>query len=308
MTAYKEAGVDIQRAEEVIEDLDVGGFGATIPMDDIYQPGSKLVMGTDGVGTKVLIAEELDDVSTIGIDLVAMCVNDVLCHGAQPFAFLDYYASGRIDVARGKQILAGIVRGCEMAGCKLVGGETAEMPGVYSGSTFDLAGFCVGSVTNENERPHPNHPVEEGDYIIGIPSSGLHSNGYSLVRDLYSRHGLPFTADLLTPTRIYVKQVLQAIHLIKSMAHITGGGIHGNLPRALTAHLTYRLTLPEKPEIMTRLAILADMDDYELESTFNCGWGMMLIVAPRQYRFLKEYIPDAMLVGNVIPDVTLLEL
>ena len=320
-TTYKNAGVDPRRAEKVLKSIGAsgsGGFGAVISLDaedgpksvtnfsnPYWSTGCKLVIGADGVGTKVEVARRLKKFDTIGIDLVAMCVNDILCHGAAPFAFLDYYATGKIHVRRSKEILAGIQKGCEIAGCNLVGGETAEMPGTYSKSSgkFDLAGFVVGITHIQNERPRTDQwrCVKEEDLIIGIPSSGLHSNGYSLVRACYDRLNLPYTEELLTPTRIYCQDVLPIMDKIKALAHITGGGIHGNLPRALPDDLTYDISLPHYPWIFQQMRGLAEMKMYDLESTFNCGWGMMLVIKPQDEEDVLKHIKDARTLGVVIP-------
>ena len=319
MITYKDAGVDPARAEKVLKNVKgIGGFGAVIPIDGpdglehiidshvnpYWQTGCKLVMGTDGVGTKVKIAEKLKRFDTIGIDLVAMCVNDVICHGATPFAFLDYYATGKLRVRQSIQILSGIQTGCEIANCQLVGGETAEMPGVYTGSKFDLAGFCVGVVHIQNERPLIaqsgwHSQINAGDLIVGIPSSGFHSNGYSLIRKCYDGRKMEYPEHLLTPTRIYVKDVIPQISLIKGLAHITGGGIHGNLPRTLPDTMTYDLDLPKRPQIFDDIKSMADITDYELECTFNCGWGMMLVINEKSKDDILKHVKDAEVLGCV---------
>ena len=286
MTRYKESGVDIQKAEELVKFLKISGFGAVIDLGD----GRKLTLSTDGVGTKLLLAEELGIYDTIGIDLVAMCVNDILCMGAKPIAFLDYYAMGKLDLEKSKLILSGILKGCELSGCPLVGGETAEMPGVYPKSGFDLAGFAAGIIEKGNEKGKDK--VKEGNKIIGIPSSGLHSNGFSLIRRVIKKP----TMEHLTPTRIYVKDVLPVLDSINAMAHITGGGIHGNLPRILTDDLTYDIDIPYS-EVMRQLYNLCYMTKHEFESTFNCGWGMMLITDDDS---VLDHIKDARVLGKVI--------
>lgn len=270
MTTYKESGVDIEKGEELARFLGMKDFGGVIDLGD----DKKLVLSTDGVGTKILIAEELGIYDTIGIDLVAMCVNDILCMGAKPVAFLDYYATGKLDLEKSKKILTGIQKGCELAGCPLVGGETAEMPGVYPENGFDLAGFAVGTANKDDIMD--SGWVKPGDLIIGLPSSGFHSNGYSLIRKIFKEKGIPMEPIHLTPTRIYVNDVMPFMGKIEAMAHITGGGIHGNLPRALPDHLTYDITIPYS-SLMQHLFIMSGLSAHEFESTFNCGWGMMLI-------------------------------
>jgi len=290
MTTYKESGVDIKKAEELVKFLRLAGFGALIDLGD----GRKLTLSTDGVGTKLLVAQELGIYDTIGIDLVAMCVNDILCMGAKPVAFLDYYATGKLDLEKSKQILTGIQRGCEIAGCPLVGGETAEMPGVYTKDGFDLAGFAAGIIETGDEKTVD--VVNEGDFIVGLPSSGFHGNGFSLIRKIFKEKGIPMEPIHLTPTRIYVNDVLPELVWIKSMAHITGGGIHGNLPRALPNHLTYDITIPYS-SLMQHLFIMSGLSTVEFESTFNCGWGMILIA---DSNMLATKIDGATVLGKVI--------
>lgn len=293
-TSYKESGVDPKRADKILETIGTSGaakFAAILDLDteltisdSVPTPRNipwrtkvKMVMGADGVGTKVEVARALGKYDTLGIDLVAMCVNDILCHGALPSAFLDYYATSELDVEQGKAILTGIKDACDIAGCNLVGGETAEMPGVYKKGRFDLAGFCVGLVHENNLLPRGICP---GDVIIGLRSNGLHSNGFSLVRKLYHDNNLPFTEDLLTPTRIYCNDVHAATGCIKGIAHITGGGIHGNLPRCLPEGTSYSIVIPEYPNVFKHLQQLSGLSKYEMECTFNCGWGMMIVVDP----------------------------
>ena len=292
MKNYKNAGVDIEKADELVKFLNISGFGGNIDLGD----GRILTLCTDGVGTKLLLAEELEIYDTIGIDLVAMCVNDLLCEGARPVAFLDYYATGKLDLEKSKKIMEGIIKGCELANCPLVGGETAEMPGVYPENGFDLAGFAAGIIDKGNKKPQ--NDIKEGDLIVGLPSNGFHSNGFSLIRDVFKKKHVNPTEDDITPTKIYTNDVLPNIGLIKSMAHITGGGIHGNLPRALPQHLTYDINIPysDKFSSFYRL-ICSTMSEYEFECTFNCGWGMMLITENEK---LLDNIPNAKLLGSVI--------
>jgi len=286
--AYKDAGVDIAKADQLIKQLGFSGYGAVIELGD-----TKIVLSTDGIGTKVLVAEQLNVFDTIGIDLVAMCANDILCHGAKPHSFLDYYATGHLNLEKSKEILSGIQLGCELAGCKLVGGETAEMPDVYEGDKFDLAGFCMGVVIDELPK---KDLMKEGDVIIGIPSSGPHSNGFSLLRKLY--HGI-YHLNILRPTRIYTNDILSILPLIKGAAHITGGGIHGNLPRILPTHLNYNINIILQ-DWWLDLFNFAKMDKHEFESVFNCGWGMLLVADVENIDKISEKVTDSAILGTLI--------
>jgi phosphoribosylformylglycinamidine cyclo-ligase len=307
-TSYRDAGVDIDAGNALVEaikplakatrragaDADLGGFGALFDLKRAGFNDPILVAANDGVGTKLKIAIETGLHGTIGIDLVAMCVNDLLAQGAEPLFFLDYYATGKLDVDVARSVISGIADGCKLAGCALIGGETAEMPGMYTGKDYDLAGFAVGAV--ERGQILPRSDVAVGDVLIGLPSSGVHSNGYSLVRRLVSEAKLswdapaPFDASrtmadaLLVPTRIYVKPVLKAIREtggIKALAHITGGGLSENLPRVLpdgiAAHVD--LTTWPAPAVFGWLQQTGRLDDAEMLRTFNCGIGMILVVA-----------------------------
>lgn len=301
---YKDAGVDISAGNELVERIKplaakthrtgvvsgIGGFGALfeLPLHQYQNP--ILVTSTDGVGTKLKLAIDLNKHDTIGIDLVAMCVNDILVQGAQPLFFLDYFATGRLDVLKGESIISGIAKGCEQANTALVGGETAEMPGVYSEQDYDLAGFVVGIV--EKSKLINGQTVKAGDSLIALSSSGLHSNGYSLARKVIElqKHCLdePFGKTtlgetLLTPTRIYVASVLKLLQEVnvKALAHITGGGIVENLPRVLppkTEAVIVRESW-EIPAIFKWLQREGNIDDSEMWRTFNCGIGMIICVA-----------------------------
>ena len=257
--SYKESGVDTELADEFVKYLGMSGYGAVVPVYDI-----KIVLSTDGVGTKVLVAEAHNVFNTIGIDLVAMCANDILCQGAIPKSFLDYYATGKLDLNKSKQILEGIQKGCDLAGCKLVGGETAEMPGVYEDTKFDLAGFAMGVVEWEVKAP------KSGDYLVGLPSSGPHSNGFSLIRKL-----LPVDEIPLTPTHIYTEEILHNVGEFSACAHVTGGGIHRALSRILNG-LDYELDTQLPKGWWTDLYERSNMELYDFQSVFNCGWGMIL--------------------------------
>ena len=306
--SYRDSGVDIDAGNALVEaikplakstsrpgaDADLGGFGALF---DLKRAGFKdpiLVAANDGVGTKLKIAIETGQHGTIGIDLVAMCVNDLLAQGAEPLFFLDYFATGKLDIEVARSVIAGIAEGCRQAGCALIGGETAEMPGMYAGTDYDLAGFAVGAV--ERGQILPRSDIAPGDVLIGLPSSGVHSNGYSLVRRLAAESLLgwespaPFDGfqtlanALLVPTRIYVKPVLKAVRdtgAVKALAHITGGGLSENLPRVLPAGIAAHVDLSawQAPPVFRWLQETAGVDDAEMLRTFNCGIGLVLVVA-----------------------------
>jgi len=266
---YKDAGVNVDEADKFVKMIGSdNSYAATVPL-----PGGDVVaLATDGVGTKLLVANHLKKYDTIGIDLVAMCVNDLLCVGARPVSFLDYYATGKLDLDVSMEIIKGIKDGCALAGCDLVGGETAEMPECYRNGEFDLAGFAMGIV----EKKLPVN-VKPGNLIIGIPSSGPHANGYSLIRSVFAYYEIP-----LTPTRIYVNEIMNNLQSINACAHITGGGIHGNLPRVLNG-LSYKLDYGVLNPYLNENVWWGEMFDHsrmsfvEFESTFNCGWGMLVI-------------------------------
>jgi phosphoribosylformylglycinamidine cyclo-ligase len=304
---YRAAGVDIEAGDALVERIKaaaartrrpgvmagLGGFGALfeLPLDRYREP--VLVSGTDGVGTKLKLAIQAGKHDTIGQDLVAMCVNDIIVVGAEPLFFLDYYATGKLDVDAGVQIVEGIATGCELAGCALVGGETAELPGMYHDGDYDLAGFCVGIV--EKSAIIDGSRVQAGDAVIGIASSGLHSNGYSLARKVLEVSGASLDimlgahslgALLLEPTRIYVKSLLALAGTVevRAMAHITGGGLPGNLPRVLPEGTGARIDAASwtRPIIFDWLQTEGDITDEEMYRTFNCGIGMCVVVADDQ--------------------------
>ncbi len=302
---YKSAGVDIEAGNALVERIKpiaaktrtagvmsgLGGFGSMfeLPLDRYRQP--ILVSGTDGVGTKLKLAIDLNQHNTVGIDLVGMCVNDIIVQGAESLFFLDYFATGKLDVDTATSVIEGIGKGCELAGAALVGGETAEMPGMYADGEYDLAGFCVGIV--EKEAIIDGSKVSAGDKLIGIASSGPHSNGYSLIRKIIERSNIPLTdtlagkplaEHLLEPTRIYVKPLLQLINKVPvhAMAHITGGGITENLPRVLPEGLSANINLSAWtfPEIFQWLQEQGNVSQADMLTTFNCGIGMIVCVAP----------------------------
>lgn len=323
--AYKQAGVDIEAGAALVERIKphvkathrsgvmggLGGFGALFDPKAAGYTDPILVSSTDGVGTKLKVAIDMNRHDTVGIDLVAMCVNDLVVQGAEPLFFLDYFASGKLNVDAGEAIIAGIARGCAMAGCALIGGETAEMPGMYADGDYDLAGFTVGAV--ERARVITGERVAKGDVILALPSSGLHSNGYSLVRKLiggaqgftYSSPA-PFAAGktigeyVLEPTRIYVKPLLAALKLsdaagfpaIKGMAHITGGGLTENVPRIIPKGLCATIdagTWP-LPPLFSWLKEIGNLSAEDMALTFNCGIGMVIVCSPEQQNRVIEVL------------------
>jgi len=350
--AYARAGVDVGAGERAVELMrkavestrrpevlgGLGGFGGAVSIPASYRE-PLIVSSTDGVGTKTALATALGRWDTIGIDLVAMCADDVVCSGAEPLAFLDYIAVGRLDPETVSELVGGVAAGCREAGCALVGGETAEHPGLMEAGTFDLAGTCLGIV--ERDSVLDGTAALAGDAIFGLSSSGLHANGYALVRSLLAEWDIPlhrpyqeqlaltlgdagrdaaFAAEpgaalatvgdiLLAPTRIYARRILAARtalraagHDLRGIAHITGGGLHGNVPRALPAALGARLD-PWRwpiPSVMALLGALGGIEDGELRATFNGGLGMVVVVAPEAVEALSAVLPDAILVGEVV--------
>jgi phosphoribosylformylglycinamidine cyclo-ligase len=304
--SYRDAGVDIDAGDALVERIKplarrtmregvlagIGGFGALFEVPRRYKE-PVLVSGTDGVGTKLKLAFEWDAHDTVGIDLVAMSVNDVLVQGAEPLFFLDYFACGKLDVDTAARVVGGIARGCEESGCALIGGETAEMPGMYPPGEYDLAGFCVGVV--EKSAIVDGRHIVAGDVVLGLASSGVHSNGYSLLRRIVERagasgaglpatlDGMPFRERVMAPTRLYVKAVLAAMWevRIKGMSHITGGGLVENIPRCLpegTKAVLEQRCWP-RPEVFAWLQREGGVAEAEMHRTFNCGIGFVLIVA-----------------------------
>jgi phosphoribosylformylglycinamidine cyclo-ligase len=280
----------------------LGGFGALFDLKAAGYQDPILVAATDGVGTKLRIAIDTGHVDTIGIDLVAMCVNDLVCQGAEPLFFLDYFATGKLEVEEATRIITGIAKGCADSGCALIGGETAEMPGMYHKGDFDLAGFAVGAMERGSDLPRD---VQKGDVLLGLASSGVHSNGYSFVRKVVELSGLgwdapsPFSEGtlgqaLLTPTRLYVKQALAAVRAggVHGLAHITGGGLTENPPRVLPEGLACEIDLGAwtLPPVFRWLASTANMSEPELLKTFNCGIGMILVVAEDRADALTELL------------------
>ena len=324
--SYKDAGVDIEAGAELIDQIgaackathrpemisSLGGFAAMTRIPPGYEH-PVLVSGTDGVGTKLKLAIEHNRHDGVGQDLVAMCVNDVLVTGAEPFLFLDYYATGRLEVDVAARVIKGIARGCEIADCSLAGGETAEMPGFYDGDEYDLAGFAVGVVDEANIID--GSAIREGDAIIGLPSSGPHSNGYSLIRkvleDRAIRPGDELLDELLAPTRIYVKSVLATLRAvpgaIHGMAHITGGGFYENIPRIFTdpnQAALINIDAWRVPEVFSFLKQAGNIDEREMLTTFNCGIGFLLIIDQKQSALIESSLNEAgespMMIGSVV--------
>ncbi len=325
---YRDAGVDIDAGDELVERIKprvkrsmrpevlggIGGFGALVevPLDRYRKP--VLVSGTDGVGTKLRLAIDTQRHDGVGIDLVAMCVNDVIVQGAEPLFFLDYYASGKLDVGVGERVIAGIVEGCVQAGCALVGGETAEMPGMYHGADYDLAGFCVGVV--EKDAIIDGSKTRAGDAVLGLPSSGPHSNGFSLIRKILQLSNADLEADLqgvslierlMAPTRIYVKPLLKLMREVPlhGLSHITGGGLVDNIPRVLPDGLEVVLERSawRRDAIFEWLQQQGKIADAEMYRVFNCGIGMTVQVsasdAQRAIGVLRAAGQEALLIGEV---------
>jgi phosphoribosylformylglycinamidine cyclo-ligase len=300
--SYKDAGVDIDAGDALVDRIKplakktmregvlagIGGFGALFEVPKRYKE-PVLVSGTDGVGTKLKLAFEWNMHDTVGIDLVAMSVNDVLVQGAEPLFFLDYFACGKLDIDTAAAVVGGIARGCELSGCALIGGETAEMPGMYPAGEYDLAGFAVGAV--EKSKILSGRDVKPGDVVLGLASAGVHSNGFSLVRKVIERagdqlpatlDGQPFRTAVMAPTRLYVKPVLAALgkHPIKALAHITGGGLLENIPRVLPEGTAAHLKKGSWPqsELFAWLQEVAGIDELEMNRTFNNGIGMVIVI------------------------------
>ena len=315
--SYRNAGVDIDAGDALVEAIKpfarrtmrpevlggIGGFGALMEIPKKYRH-PVLVSGTDGVGTKLKLAFELGRHDTVGIDLVAMSANDVLVQGAEPLFFLDYFACGKLDKTVATAVIKGIAAGCEQAGCALIGGETAEMPGMYPPGEYDLAGFCVGVV--EKERIIDGRSIIPGDAVLGLASSGAHSNGFSLVRKILERgnpglksdfHGRPLANVLLEPTRIYVKPALALMQAlpVKGLAHITGGGITGNVPRVLPEGTRALIDLAAwpRPPLFDWLQREGDVAEDEMHRVFNCGIGMVIVVAAVHAAQAMQLLTDA---------------
>lgn len=328
--SYKDAGVDIDAGNALVERIKhvakrtsrpevmggLGGFGALCELPKNYRE-PVLVSGTDGVGTKLRLAMDLGKHDTIGIDLVAMCVNDLIVAGAEPLLFLDYYATGKLNVDIAADVVNGIGAGCEQAGCALVGGETAEMPGMYEGDDYDLAGFCVGVV--EKSEILDGSRVDAGDVLLGLASSGPHSNGYSLIRKILEVSGasldtpidgMPLGAALMAPTRIYVKSLLSLMRdtdiPVHALSHITGGGLLENIPRVLPDHLAAHINLDswQRPEVFNWLQSNGNVDETEMHRVLNCGIGMVVVVPAAQAKQAREHLQaqgeSVYTLGNIV--------
>jgi phosphoribosylformylglycinamidine cyclo-ligase len=315
---YKDAGVDIDAGDQLVENIKpfakrtmrpevlggIGGFGALVEVSKKFK-NPVMVSGTDGVGTKLKLAFHLNKHDTVGQDLVAMSVNDILVQGAEPIFFLDYFACGKLNVAVATDVVKGIAYGCELAGCALIGGETAEMPSMYPEGEYDLAGFAVGLM--EKDAVITGRNIVPGDVVLGLSSSGPHSNGYSLIRKIIERSGVDLHSaansqlalDLLAPTRIYVKPMLKLLEshpgMVKGMAHITGGGLTENIPRVLPENVTAAIDGKSwtRPNVFTWLQQQGKVDDAEMARTFNCGIGMVVVVAQKYAATASKFLQDA---------------
>ena len=323
---YKQAGVDVEAGYEAVKLMkrhikttfdenvlgDVGSFGGLYSIAGFNMREPVLVSGTDGVGTKLKLAFALDKHDTVGIDLVAMCANDIICQGAKPLFFLDYMATGKLLPEKAAQIVGGIADGCRQSGCALIGGETAEMPGFYSEGEYDLAGFCVGIV--DKSEIIDGKSIKSGDVLVGLKSSGVHSNGFSLVRKLFGDdtealtkkyEGLdkPIGETLLTPTKIYVEDIakLYGNVKIKGMSHITGGGFIENIPRMLPDGLCAKIDVNsyEVPQIFKTMREISGLADSKMYNTFNMGIGMVLAVDAKNADKVVEILPDSVVIGEV---------
>jgi phosphoribosylformylglycinamidine cyclo-ligase len=300
MHTYREAGVDIERGDRFVDfirsirsravDAGIGGFSSATPLDSLGLKSPVLMTTTDGTGTKLLVAKKLGRYDTIGIDLVAMNVNDLVVCGARPLVFLDYIACGRIDETRMHDVVRGIVKGCELAGCSLGGGETAEMPDLYGPDDIDLAGFAVGFAERDAVLPRKGD-IRRGDLILGLASSGIHSNGLSLARKVIPEADTAAWQEMLTPTRIYVRELL-ALHAtgkLLAAAHITGGGLVGNLQRVIPADLAPRYDFGwQVPPLFTKIQRLGGVPDQEMQRVFNLGIGIAMIARPADAEALRE--------------------
>lgn len=314
---YRKAGVNIDAGDELVERIkpfakatrrsgamdDLGGFGALFDLKAAGYKDPILVSSTDGVGTKLKIAQEVGKHDTIGIDLVAMCVNDLVVQGAEPLFFLDYFATGKLSLDDAAAVIKGIAEGCKQAGCTLVGGETAEMPGMYKSGEYDLAGFTVGAVDRKKLLPKKN--IKKGDVVLGLASSGVHSNGFSLVRYIMKKAKLNYASPapfakgktlgevLLTPTKIYVKPCLAALKQfpddIKAFAHITGGGLVDNFQRVIPDKLALKVESWELPPIFSWLKKTGNVPIEDMRRTFNCGVGMALVVSPQSAQQVTKF-------------------
>jgi len=334
MAVYKEAGVDVLSTDKLIKKIvplcsktnrlgkmgKVGSFGGMFDLKMCKYKDPILVTSSDGIGTKTILGISENRLDGLGFDLVGMCLNDIICHGAEPLFFLDYFASSKIERSSFIKIIKSIAAACRENNCLLIGGETAEMPGVYKGKDFDLAGFCVGAVERKKMLPKMER-IKSGDIILGLPSSGFHSNGYSLIRKVIKEQNIslndkpPFKSNdknlavtLLRPTKLYYNLIVQIIKSIdvKGIAHITGGGIIGNLPRILPKKLSVKLDLNNFPKdnLFSWFKNISKLNDHEMLSTFNCGIGMAIIISKKDFvksqRFFKNKKEKFFIIGQII--------
>lgn len=311
---YRKSGVDIDLADKLVDHIAkkapaIGGFAGLFPLNLDGKGPWELVACTDGVGTKLKLAFALDRHDTIGVDLVAMSVNDLVCCGAKPLIFLDYYATGKLDLKRSKKIIAGIMEGCRQGRCVLLGGETAEMPGMYPDGEYDLAGFAVGVV--KRDEVIDGSKIFPGDLILALPSSGLHSNGYSLVRQVFKTKSdlARWGKTLLTPTRIYVDEVLRLQDafraqnkIILGLSHITGGGLVENVPRILPRgrKAVFRKDAWKRPPVFAEIARRGGVPEREMWRTFNMGLGLVIVIRPDSLELARKTLPEARLVGEIV--------
>jgi len=324
---YKDAGVDIEAGDEFVEQIKklaapvtksdtIGLFGSVLDIGDLGLKNPVLVTGTDGVGTKLKLAHKLNIHNTIGVDLVAMCVNDILCHGAKPQMFLDYYASSQLDPHISVEIIKGIVEGCKQSGCQLSGGETAEMPGMYVGKDYDLAGFAIGFCERDNLFPKQEQ-MQKGDVVIGLASSGFHSNGFSLVNKVCETFNINLFSTnealhptqtigqlLLEPTKIYVNNVVPILgqKSLRAMAHITGGGLYANAMRVVKNGLDLKIDYSsiKKPAIMSYIQQIGEISEAEMQKVFNIGIGFVLIVDKTAANFYLSTLANSQIIGEVV--------
>lgn len=326
-TTYKDSGVDVQKGDEFVDIIKsllprgghkIGLFGSIFDPKEHNFKDPIFVSGTDGVGTKLKIAKALDKHDTIGIDLVAMCVNDILCHGAKPLFFLDYYGTSKLDLFISTEVIKGIIKGCELSGCELSGGETAEMPGIYHGKDYDLAGFAVGAVEREYLMPKFNN-IKHGDVIVALPSSGVHSNGFSLINKLIELGSIKLTDTLnngqsvgealIEPTKIYVNEIHELLHKqyplsfnIHALAHITGGGLYANIVRVIPDGFDVKIDFSaiRTPEIFSYLSTKGNIATEEMQNVFNLGVGMVLICSYKDFSKIHTINKSCYIIGEVI--------
>ncbi len=316
MITYKKSGVDVDAGNKLVKRIkkiapEIGGFSGLFPLTKRDAQESILVASTDGVGTKLKIAQLFNKHNTVGIDLVAMCVNDIITSGAKPLFFLDYFATGKLNVRLAEQVIKGINKGCHQSNCILLGGETAEMPGFYKPGEYDLAGFCVGIIPKN--KLIKTDTIKSSDVIIGLPSNGVHSNGFSLIRKIFSKNELnKYVAEFLKPTRIYVQPILSLLNkneiqqksdnIVKGIAHITGGGFIDNIPRILPKNCQAVIQQDSWniPIIFKVIQEKAKLNDSEMFRTFNMGIGMILVVKSQGVDKVLKYLPQSKVIGKIV--------